>query len=43
LVERDPKFLDEITLKTKEYLDRTSIAIDRELERYANSRFFGPL
>ena len=43
MVERDPRFLDEITLKTKDYLDRTSIAIDRELERYANSRFFGPL
>ena len=43
LVERDPTFLEEITLKTKDYLDRTSIAIDRELERYSNSRFFGPL
>jgi octaprenyl-diphosphate synthase len=43
LVERDPTFLDEITLKTKDYLDRTSIAIDRELERYSRSRFFGPL
>jgi len=38
-----PDILEEITLKTKEYLDRTSIAIDRELERYENSRFFGPL
>ncbi len=43
MVERDPRFLDEITIKTKDYLDRTSIAIDRELERYANSRFYGPL
>lgn len=43
MVERDRTFLDEITLKTKDYLDRTSIAIDRELERHANSRFYGPL
>lgn len=43
MVERDPTFLEEITIKTKDYLDRTSIAIDRELERYANSRFYGPL
>jgi octaprenyl-diphosphate synthase len=43
LVERDPRFLDEITIKTKEYLDRTSIAIDRELETHSSSRFFGPL
>jgi octaprenyl-diphosphate synthase len=43
LVERDPRFLDEITIKTKHYLDRTSIAIDRELERHASSRFYGPL
>ena len=43
MVERDPTFLEEITLKTKDYLDRTSIAIDRELERYSDSRFFGPL
>jgi octaprenyl-diphosphate synthase len=43
LVERDPAFLEEITLKTKDYLDRSSIAVDRELERHSNSRFFGPL
>jgi octaprenyl-diphosphate synthase len=43
LVERDPTFLEEITLKTKDYLDRASIAIDRELERHSKSRFFGPL
>ncbi len=43
MVERDPTFLEEITLKTKDYLDRSSIAVDRELERYSNSRFFGPL
>lgn len=43
MVERDPTFLEEITLKTRDYLDRTSIAIDRELERHATSRFYGPL
>ena len=43
MVERDPTFLDEITLKTKDYLDRSSIAVDRELERYRNSRFYGQL
>ena len=29
MVEKDLTFLEEITLKTKEYLDRTSIAVDR--------------
>jgi octaprenyl-diphosphate synthase len=43
LVERDPTLVEEFTLKMKDYLDRTSIAVDRELERYSNSRFFGPL
>ena len=43
MVERDPTFLEEITIKTKDYLDRTSIALDRELERYTSSRFYGPL
>jgi octaprenyl-diphosphate synthase len=43
LLDKDLTFLEEITLKTRDYLDRTNIAVDRELERYANSRFFGPL
>lgn len=43
LVDKDLTFLEEITIKTKDYLDRTNIAVDRELERYSTSRFFGPL
>jgi octaprenyl-diphosphate synthase len=43
LVDKDLAFLEQITLKTKDYLAKTNIAVDRELERYSNSRFFGPL
>lgn len=43
MVDKDLAFLEQITLKTKDYLVKTNIAVDRELERYANSRFFGPL
>jgi len=42
-LDKDLTFLEEISLKTRDYLDRSNIAVDRELERYANSRFFGPL
>ena len=42
-MDKDLTFLEEISLKTRDYLDRTNAAVDRELERYANSRFFGPL
>jgi len=42
-LDKDLTFLEEISLKTRDYLDRTNAAVDRELERYANSRFFGPL
>ena len=43
LLDKDLTFLEEITLKTRDYFDRTNGAVDRELERFANSRFFGPL
>jgi len=43
LLDKDLTFLEEITLKTRDYFERSNIAVDRELERFANSRFFGPL
>jgi octaprenyl-diphosphate synthase len=43
LGEKDVAFLDQIVPKTKSYVDRIDGAVDRELERYSNTRFYDPL
>jgi octaprenyl-diphosphate synthase len=43
LAKKDLEFLDRIEVKTTEYLERINGAIERELSRYSDSRFHGPL
>ncbi len=41
--EKDLTFLDNILDKTKNYTEKINSAVTRELQRYADSRFYGPL
>lgn len=41
--EKDLTFLDNILVKTKNYTEKINNAVTRELQRYADSRFYGPL
>jgi octaprenyl-diphosphate synthase len=43
LANKDLEFLDRIEVKTKRYLEKIDGAVDRELSRYSDSRFIGPL
>jgi len=43
LAKKDLEFLDRIEVKTTEHLERIEGAIERELSRYSDSRFYGPL
>ncbi len=43
MANKDLEFLDRIEVKTKKYLEEIEGAIDRELSRYSDSRFHGPL
>jgi octaprenyl-diphosphate synthase len=43
LAKKDLEFLDRIEVKTTEHLERIDGAIERELNRYSDSRFHGPL
>jgi octaprenyl-diphosphate synthase len=43
LAKKDLEFLDRIEVKTKKYLEGIDQAIERELSRYSDSRFHGPL
>jgi octaprenyl-diphosphate synthase len=43
LANKDLEFLDRIEVKTKAYLEKIDVAIERELSRYSDSRFHGPL
>jgi octaprenyl-diphosphate synthase len=43
LANKDLEFLNKIEVKTKRYLEKIDGAIERELSRYSDSRFHGPL
>ncbi len=43
MAKKDLEFLDRIEVKTTEYLDDINGAVERELSRYSDSRFYGPL
>jgi octaprenyl-diphosphate synthase len=43
LANKDLAFLNKIEVKTKRYLEKIDGAIERELSRYSDSRFHGPL
>jgi octaprenyl-diphosphate synthase len=43
LAKKDLEFLDRIEVKTTEYLEDINGAIEGELSRYSDSRFYGPL
>lgn len=41
--EKDLTFLDNILVRTKSYTEKINSAVTRELQRYEDSRFYGPL
>ena len=43
MAERDVRFLEQITVKTKAYVERINDAVSRELQRYSSTRFYDPL
>jgi len=43
LAKKDLEVLDRIEVKTTDHLERINAAIERELSRYSDSRFHGPL
>jgi octaprenyl-diphosphate synthase len=43
LGEKDLTFLDNILVRTKSYTEKINSAVTRELQRYEDSRFYGPL
>jgi octaprenyl-diphosphate synthase len=43
LEEKDVTFLDQILVKTRNYVEKINNAVNQELQNYADSRFYGPL